>query len=230
MDSADRRRARRAEEGRRHTIRDRLRKSAEGQIQDAPHRLEIGADRRRISRRQHRTLRNCEVYRPEGAAVDRHVGKYVLERDVAGRERGVARDVERSARSRGRAREVEMHRIAINLHDEGDRDRLVYDAVVIEMIRARIDAVGNLGDVRTHLLLGARNHLILTGGHRLGAVTLDQAVETAPADREDIGHGGKIASDLFGESNVSAEHLDERLIRLPAFVELHRRDCRPGRP
>ena len=104
MRAADGQNADGAEEGGGHLVRDGLREGAEDEVDDAPDRLEIGADRRRIGGGEHAVVRHREAERPERAAVDRHVREDVLQRDVAGRIGGVARDVERPAGAGRRCR------------------------------------------------------------------------------------------------------------------------------
>ena len=129
----------------------------------------------RVARVEERVVRVGDVQRLEAARVDRHVGEDVLDGQVHGRLRGRDDAVERPAAGRARLREVEVEVACPSFFR---RSRIASgsgsDAVGVEEGLAGVDAVGDLGDVRAHHLLGAVAQLRHARGHGLLAVAVDQ--------------------------------------------------------
>ena len=107
---------------------------AEDHVDHAQDGLGVAADRARRRDAEQRRVGNDEFDRREAAGIGRHVGEQVLQRDVAARDRGRARDVERPVAGRRRAREVERHAVARDGQVERDAERLVGDAVIVEEV------------------------------------------------------------------------------------------------
>ena len=84
------------ERGRGHLLGDGLAEGAEHHVEHTADDLEVAADGRRVAGVDERVLGDGEAHRPEGAAVDGHVGVDVLQGDIARRDRRVARQVGRA--------------------------------------------------------------------------------------------------------------------------------------
>ena len=123
-------------ERRRRAVGDRLRQRAEHDVEDPADDFEIAADRRRIFGREHDVPSGIvNVVGAERAAVDRHFGKDVLHRDIAARQRRVAR---RGSSGRATRRRVPVKSKCSSVPFDGERQRelhrLVDDAVIVEEV------------------------------------------------------------------------------------------------
>ena len=133
-----------------------LGEGAEDHVDDAQDRLGIAADRARRRYREQRGVGDDELDRCEATRIGGNVGEEVLECDIATRDGGRIRDVERAVARRRRAREVEPHPIAGDREIERDAKRLVGDAVIVKKVVAAVAAVRQRGDVGPHELLRAQ--------------------------------------------------------------------------
>ena len=224
MTACDRRHAGSTERGSGRALRDRLRQRAEHDVEQAADDFEIAADRCRIFYVEQAPIRDVEFRRPERAAVHRHFGKDVLERDVAARQRCRQREVDRSARRVVGPGEIEVEIGTGFRQSQGEPHRFVDDAVIVEEIFELVGAVRDFRDVGAHLCFRSVHHFTDAVGEPLTAVALEQRVEASPTDIEHIAHRREIAGDLVWQSHVAGEHLHQLLVQLSAVVELHRRD------
>ena len=133
-----------------------LGEGAENDVDDAKNGLSIAADRAGRRDGEQGRVGDDEFDRREAAGVGRHVDEQVLERDVAARDRGRARDIERAIARRRRAGKVEPHPVARDGEVERDAERGIGDAVVVEEVVVGIGAVRQRGDIGTHQRFGAR--------------------------------------------------------------------------
>src|SRR5215217_4623599 len=91
----------------------------------------------------------------ETARVDRDLREDVLHRDIDGGLGRCPNAVHRAAAGRARAREVEYDVAALDRHLELDRQRVVHNAVAIDVAGKAVDPVWDALDAGPHLALGA---------------------------------------------------------------------------
>ena len=106
-------------------------------------------------------------------------------------------------------------------------ERVGPDAVGVEERLARVDAVGDLRDVRAHHLLGAVAQLLHARGHGLLAVAVDQRREPLLAHRERGDLRLDVADPLLRHPDVREDDRQDVLVHHALAEELHRRQPQP---
>ena len=187
--------------------------------------------RARIARVEKGTVRVNDAQRLEGTGVERHVREHMLDREVDRRARGGDDAVHRAAAGRRRAAHVEGQRGIVDSTGLGDLHRdaqgLVDHAVGIDERFTFIDAVGDSGDARAHLLCRALAQFGDRRGHARLAVAPDQRAQALFAGHQRRGLRLDVADALVGDADVRADDREDLVVDLAALVQLDRRQAQP---
>jgi hypothetical protein len=127
---------------------------------------------------------------------------------------------------RARAGHVEGESVALLGHLHPDGERLVDHAVAVDLRRALVHTVGNIGDLGAHLAFGAMAHLGDRLVHHLGAVAIDQCGQPHLAGRQRGGLRLDVADALVGNADVGHDDRQDLLVHLALLPELHRRQAK----
>ena len=203
-----------------------LRNCAEDHADQAQDRLRVAGDRTGRLRGEHRRVGNHEGDRAQAAGIGRDLGEDMLQRDVAGRDRRRIGDVDRPLAGRGGARKIETRRVARDRQVERDQERLVRDAVVVEMVLERIGPIRQAADAGAHQRLGAVGQRREGAGDGIVAVFVEERAKPALAEIERVELTVEVAPVRGRHARVRRQDIDDILVHAPAGDELHRREQR----
>ena len=133
--------------------------------------------------------------------------------------------VDRAPDLRRRALEVDDHPVAGDGDRDGDRDRVRIEAVLVDVVRERVDPVGHRGDRVAGETLGLVEQRCARGGQVGDAVALDEREIAALAGEARRDLGTDVAEDDVGNADVLLEHVEDGLVRSPCLEQLDRRDA-----
>ena len=135
----------------------------------------------------------------------------MLQRDIAAGDCCRARDVEWPFAGRGGPREIEPHAFAADRQVERDAERLIGDAIVVEIVVEGVGAVRATRRFGSHQGFGARRK----GFERpYGVVTVfvEQRMQTAFAEVERINLAVEIAAIGLRVARVRGQNVDDVLL------------------
>ena len=185
-------------------------------------------DRRRQDRVDDGPGRRADLDRPEVAlVVGRVAADQVPDAGVDRRLRERERRVDRAPDLRRRALEVDDHPVAVDGDRDRDRDRVRVEAVLVDVVGERVDAVGHRRDRVPGEPLGLVEERGAGGGKVVDAVSLDEREVAALAGEARGDLGADVAEDDVRHPDVLLEQVEQRLDRLAPLEQLDRRDPDP---
>ena len=117
-----------------------------------------------------------------------------------------------------------LRRVARNRQVEGDQERLVRDAVVVEMVLERIGPIRQAAEAGAHQRLGAVGQRREGAGHGIVAVFVEEGAKPALAEIERVELTVEVAPVRGRHARVRRQDIDDVLVHAPAGDELHRRE------
>ena len=186
--------------------------------------LGVAADRFRRAHRQQGVVGNHDGHRLEDAGVGRHIGEDMFNRHIDRGDGGGPRDIDRPGAGRRGARKVEGQAVAGDGQVEGDFQRRVDDAVIVEEILDAVGAVGQVGDMGAHQLAGAGLELAKRAGDGVGAEFAEQRRQPAGAKVEGVDLAVQIADQARRQARIGGHDVDNVLAQRAADAEFDRRD------